>query len=147
MVLGRQLEPALLPRVDVYALGLIGYLLLVGRLPFHGTRPLDVVMQHAYQPPLTPSDVCADLPRSFDAPLLAALAKEPEMRTESVEALREALLDARNAEATGSSSLRVLVADDSPAFRGFLVDVLSAALPGALIRACPTGRRRSPRSG
>jgi eukaryotic-like serine/threonine-protein kinase len=139
VVLGRHLNPALLPRIDVYALGLVAYLLLVGRLPFQSTTALDLVMQHAYQPPLRPSEVCPDLPVSFDAPLLAALAKEPEQRTESAEALRDALLDARSAAPPYERSVRVMVADDSPIFRSFLVNVLESALPGAVIETAPDG--------
>ncbi len=97
VALGRQLDPALLPRIDVYALGVVAYYLLAGRLPFQSTSTVDLVMQHAYQPPIPPSELCPDLPASFDAPVLAALAKEPDQRTASAEALREALLDARGA--------------------------------------------------
>ncbi|WP_437638464.1 protein kinase domain-containing protein [Sorangium sp. So ce854] len=139
VALGRQLDPALLPRIDVYALGVVAYYLLAGRLPFQSTSTVDLVMQHAYQPPIPPSELCLDLPSSFDAPVLAALAKEPDERTASADALREALLDARSAMATYARSTRVMVADDSPSFRAFLVSVLAQALPGAIIETAPDG--------
>ncbi|WP_437736351.1 protein kinase domain-containing protein [Sorangium sp. So ce1335] len=139
VALGRQLDPALLPRIDVYALGVVAYYLLAGRLPFQSTSTVDLVMQHAYQPPIPPSELCLDLPSSFDAPVLAALAKEPDQRTASADALREALLDARSAMPTYARSTRVMVADDSPSFRAFLVSVLAQALPGAIIETAPDG--------
>ncbi|WP_437680150.1 protein kinase domain-containing protein [Sorangium sp. So ce131] len=139
VALGRQLDPALLPRIDVYALGVVAYFLLAGRLPFQSSSTIDLVMQHAYQPPVPPSELCPDLPASFDAPVLAALAKEPEQRTASADALREALLDARSSLPTYAPTTRIMVADDSPAFRTFLSNVLAQALPGALIETAPDG--------
>jgi serine/threonine-protein kinase len=96
VALQRQLDPALLPRTDVYALGLIAYWLLLGSLPFSGKNVVEVFTQHAYRPPPRPSEILPQLPSSFDEPLLAALAKDPEQRTESPEALRCALLAARD---------------------------------------------------
>jgi serine/threonine-protein kinase len=139
VVLGRQLPRELLPRVDVYALGLIAYLLLTGRIPFHGGNTFDLMKWHLYDRPLPPSELCPDLPPSFDAPLLSCLTKDPEHRMESAEALREALLAARDEAVLSRRSLRVLVADDDPAFRALLTDILSMSLPGARIEAVANG--------
>ena len=143
VALRRQVDPALLPRVDVYALGLIAYWLLVGRLPFDGRNVVDFFKQHVHRMPRAPSELRPELPSSFDAPLLAALAKEPAERTESVEAFREALLEARSdaplSLPLSRSSLRVVVADDDGFFRTFLAKVLRVALPGARVETLPDG--------
>jgi eukaryotic-like serine/threonine-protein kinase len=139
VVLGCQTDPTLLPRVDVYALGLIAYLLLTGRLPFEGKSALDLFKQHAFKEPPCPSALCPELPPSFDAPLLEALAKDPEQRTESVEALREALIDARDGLALSRRSLRVLVADDNRHFRELVTRMIAIALPGANVVAVANG--------
>ena len=139
VALRRQVDPALLPRVDVYALGLIAYWLLVGRLPFDGRNVVDFFKQHAHRTPPAPSELRPDLPASFDAPLLAALVKDPAERTESAEAFREALLMARDDAPLSPSPLRVIVADDDGSFRAFLAAVLQVALPGARVEAVPDG--------
>jgi serine/threonine-protein kinase len=135
----RSVDRALLPRADVYALGLIAYWLLVGRLPFDGRNVIELFKQHAYRAPPPPSELNPDLPPSFDAPLMAALTKDPETRTASAEELRWALLQAREDAPLSGIPLRIVVADDSADFRDFVSAALSAAVPRAQIVAVPDG--------
>jgi serine/threonine-protein kinase len=135
----RSVDRALLPRADVYALGLIAYWLLAGRLPFDGRNVLELFKQHAYRAPPPPSELNPDLPPSFDAPLLAALTKDPETRTSSAEELRWALLQARDDAPLSGVPLRIVVADDSADFRSFVSAALTAAVPRAQIVAVPDG--------
>jgi len=135
----RRIDRALLPRADVYALGLIAYWLLVGRLPFEGRNVIELFQQHAYRPPLPPSDLNPALPASFDAPVLAALAKDPEERTESAEELRWALLQAREDAPFSGAPQRIVVADDSGDFRSIVARLLESALPRAQIVSVPDG--------
>jgi len=139
VALGHKVQSTLVPRVDIYALGLIAYWLLVGRLPFVERDLTKLLMMHAYEPPPLPSSLRADLPRSFDDVLLAALAKDPNERTPTAEEFRKAMFTARNEAPLAFSSLRVLIADDNADFRGFLDDVLRMALPGAEIESVPDG--------
>lgn len=82
--------------VDQYALGITAYLALTGTLPFEERGVYALMYAHLVQDPVLPSARRADLQR-FDAPLLRALAKEPEERFENVgdfsRALRRALGD------------------------------------------------------
>lgn len=133
VVLQSRIDPDLLHRVDVYALGLLAYVLLAGRLPFDDSSAIKLIEQHAYATPPAPSELCPSLPSLFDAPILAALVKDPMQRTESTEALREALLAARREAPVSLRSLRVVIADDDPAFRAFLAQIVKSALPGAAI--------------
>ncbi|EYF04782.1 Serine/threonine kinase [Chondromyces apiculatus DSM 436] len=140
VALRRTVDRAFLPRVDVYALGLIAYWLLVGRLPFEGRNLIELFKQHAYRAPPPPSELNPTLPPSFDAPLLAALAKEPEERTATAEELRFALLKAREDAPLSWMPMRVIVADDSPDFRSLVAMVLEAALPRAEVISVPDGQ-------
>ena len=77
-------------RTDVYGLGVLLFELVTGRRPFRGASPLDVMHMQATQPPQRPSRL-VDVPASFDAVVLKALAKEPSRRFASASALVEAL--------------------------------------------------------
>lgn len=65
---------------DQYSLGVIAYLLSVGKLPFSGDEALVVINQHISSEPPTPSHQNPNLPRTLDDVLLRALAKQPQDR-------------------------------------------------------------------
>ncbi|WP_342376465.1 serine/threonine protein kinase [Myxococcus stipitatus] len=73
-------------RTDVYALGVVGYLLGTGRLPFGFGRvgAMSPVEPHVLEPRVQPA---------LSAVLLRALAERPEERFEDARAFREALLE------------------------------------------------------
>ncbi|HET9299212.1 MAG TPA: AAA family ATPase, partial [Candidatus Polarisedimenticolaceae bacterium] len=84
-------------RADLYALGVVLYELVTGRLPFTGARPLEVVSQHVHAPVVPPRTHRPDLPRALDAVILRLLAKQPAHRfagaAETRAALQQALAD------------------------------------------------------
>ncbi len=89
------MSPELAHRADLYSLGVLGFELLTGRLPFEADNAMRWVYLHVNEPPPAPSSVRPDLPPAIDEVLLAALAKDPLERTASAEAFRDALLAAR----------------------------------------------------
>src|SRR5215469_13086903 len=79
------------PAADVYALGIVLYEMLTGRTPFDGDTPVAVAMQHIQDPPIPPSQLNPNIPRSLEIVILRCLEKVPEMRYRDGSALARAL--------------------------------------------------------
>lgn len=77
-------------RADLYALGVVAYLLTVGHFPFGGDNVLATLNMHVMMPPPLPSMVKDDLPPALDVMMMKALAKQPEDRYISADAFIEA---------------------------------------------------------
>ena len=78
-------------RSDLYAVGVILFEMLTGRLPFDGDTPVAVAMQHLGKRPPRPSEINPSVPRALEAIVLKALAKDPDRRYPSAAAMREDL--------------------------------------------------------
>ncbi len=79
------------PRSDIYALGVVTYEMLTGRLPFTGDTPLAVAMQHVQAPPPPPRQFNPAIPPQLEAIILQAMAKDPNQRPASARAFAEQL--------------------------------------------------------
>ncbi|MBX0331154.1 serine/threonine protein kinase [Oscillochloris sp. ZM17-4] len=88
---------------DIYALGVILFELLCGRLPFEADTPMGLVLKHLYDEPPAPSTIRPDLPKAVDAVVLRALRKEAADRWPSAGALAAALAAAWPADAAAAS--------------------------------------------
>lgn len=80
------------PSIDQYALGIMTYELLAGRVPFQGDR-MQVLIQHYREIPQPPSKYNLLISKQTDAVVLKALAKKPEQRYPSVKAFADAFQD------------------------------------------------------
>jgi len=83
-------------RSDLYAVGVIFYQLLTGRLPFEAESPTQVVLMHITEAPPDPRAVAPDrmIPSLLADVCLMALAKEPGHRFGNADEYAEALADA-----------------------------------------------------
>ncbi len=84
------------PRSDLYAVGVIFYQLLTGRLPFEAESPTQVVLMHITEPPPDPRAAAPErqIPSLLADVCLMALAKEPGHRFGNADEFSEALSDA-----------------------------------------------------
>jgi len=83
-------------RTDIYALGIVAYEMLTGRLPFTADTPVAVLMKHVMDPIPIPS--ASEVPEPILRPLLRCLAKNRDERWQTagafVRALRHGVVEA-----------------------------------------------------
>ncbi|WP_225408349.1 serine/threonine-protein kinase [Stigmatella hybrida] len=79
------------PMTDLYAMGVVTFEMVTGRLPFTGSSPVDLLMKHVDARPPRPSEFVPELPPALDAFILQMLTKDPEARPGSADALRQQL--------------------------------------------------------
>ena len=71
-------------RSDIYSLGVIFYEMLAGEVPFTADNPTALLTKQANNPPAPLVSFRADLPPAVEPVILRALAKNPEMRYQTV---------------------------------------------------------------
>ncbi len=78
-------------RTDVYSLGVMLYEVLAGRLPFQGETAIEVLMKSVKNAPVPPSTIAKTADRTLEAVALKCLAKRPQDRYATAEALAKDL--------------------------------------------------------
>ena len=93
-------------RANLYALGAIFYEMFTGAPPFPSHDALEIVHAHLARVPVAPAVVSSEVPRLLSDIILKLLAKPPELRYQTAEALHADLVEARAKwRASGQSSL------------------------------------------
>jgi serine/threonine protein kinase len=103
------------PPADIYALGIVLYLLVTGQVPFEAETPLVLGMKHVNEPPRSPRALRPDLPEPAEAAILRALAKQPADRFASAGALAQAFEAGLEGAWTPGSGLPDLALERTPA--------------------------------
>ena len=129
-------------RSDLFALGVILYWILTGRLPFDGENTGEILFKILAKPHAKPSALNPSLPPEFDRVVARALAKNPGERYQSGQALRddiEALRQGRGVEAGAPGP-----AAASPAATTVLLPPPASAAEKTVVLAPPAKEATSP---
>ncbi len=94
-------------RADVYALGVVGFQMLAGELPFTAPNTPALLLKHVSEPPAPISSRRPDIPAALGHAIERALAKSRDERWPTAAAFRDALADDAVAPASYSRSASV----------------------------------------
>jgi serine/threonine protein kinase len=125
-------------RVDVYALGVLLFQMLTGRLPFAASSALAVLMMQVEQPPPAPRRLNPAIPPAVEAVVLQALAKAPAERYPSMAAFAAALRSASSAHPLADIAAQSILPEQTvpllPEQYGLTVE---AAAPFSMVEDLP----------
>jgi serine/threonine-protein kinase len=79
-------------RSDIYSLGVLGYQMLTGRVPFSSGNSMSLLLKHVSERPRPIADLRPDAPRALREAIERALLKAPEDRWPTADAMRQALM-------------------------------------------------------
>jgi serine/threonine-protein kinase len=85
------------PSADLYALAVVTYEMLVGRVPFQAPTPVAVLTKHLHEPPPPPSTIAPWFGPELDAVFLRALSKNPNERFPTAAEFSQSLIAALHA--------------------------------------------------
>ncbi len=101
-------------RSDIYSLGVLGYQMLVGRVPFAAGNAMALMLKQVSERPIPIAELRPDTPRSLQDAVERALLKSPEDRWPTAMAMRDMLLVNRSTAAPWRAAVREPVRFTSP---------------------------------
>jgi serine/threonine protein kinase len=129
--------------VDLYAVGVVAFELLTGRVPFDGGDVATVFEGHLRQPAPSMAEHRKDVPPALSTLIGEMLAKSPRERPQSAESVLWQLrvIQTQSHAALRDEAFSVLIVDDDPDAIRLIELVVRAAVPGAEICVAQCGER------
>ncbi len=78
-------------RTDIYALAVIFFEMVTGRMPYTAPTPIEIALKHANDPVPSARQFARDLPLEVEQALMKAMAKQPEDRYQTMKAFADDL--------------------------------------------------------
>lgn len=80
---------------DIYALGVVFYEMMTGKLPFEGDSPISVAMKKINGDPQAPREINPLIPETMEQVIKRAMARNPHKRYETVTQLKRDIISAQ----------------------------------------------------
>ncbi|HEV2890118.1 MAG TPA: Stk1 family PASTA domain-containing Ser/Thr kinase [Frankiaceae bacterium] len=128
------------PRADLYALGVVLFEMLTGRVPYDGGTPLAVAYRHVNEDVPDAAEVEPSVPRVAANVVRAATRRDVDERYADAAAMLSAVRRARSA--LGSSDTAIVSLDDAPT----LITRLPASDATAVLPAVPPKAPKTPKA-
>jgi serine/threonine-protein kinase len=118
------------PASDLYALGVVSYQLLAGRLPYEAASLTDLARQQDSGPPQGLDRINREVPPALSAAIMRALEHDPEDRYASARDMEQALRDGlRGVAPAPTTATRALRRQEEPSTRMLEGTAATTALP------------------
>ncbi|MCA8998089.1 MAG: serine/threonine protein kinase [Planctomycetaceae bacterium] len=99
-------------RSDLYSLGVTFYHALAGKPPFHGDNAVSVAVKHLHEKPMKLSDIRPDLPMAICDLIHKMMAREPENRYQTAQAVVNDVRKLAKAVRTGENLETLTISDE-----------------------------------
>src|SRR5918998_1758109 len=117
------------PASDLYALGVVSYQLLAGRLPYEAASLTDLARLQETGPPPRLDEIDPDVPRPLAEAVMVALHRDPEQRYADAADMEQALVDALHGRGPGRDTETTWAMDDTEATRMLAATQATTAMP------------------
>src|SRR4051794_1157253 len=117
------------PASDLYALGVVAYQLMAGRLPYEASSLTDLARLQQSSPPPRLDELEPDIPPALAAAVLRALSGDPDARWPDAAAMEDALRDGLRGRGSAATAWAPAAADETAATQMLSRTEATSALP------------------
>ena len=137
----KSVEPGCAFLGDIYALGIVAFELLTGRVPFHGNM-MAVLHDHVSKPVPDLFELRPDIPARLRTLVLELLAKDPRERPQAMDSVAWQFRKiGQTSKIPTPGRLSVLIAEDNPRSASVMQELVTYAAPDAEVQIISDGQQ------